>query len=644
MQRIILFVLIGTLWLSAGPGDAQTPKIQKAVEKKLENARAEQMAESLEEMLQQALKNNPDIRVAEAKVRETQAERERTRLYVAGEVQSLLADINAAKNAEKEGYDRWVRAKTLYDKGALAIEELKGAELTRDKLANEAASKKAKLPYLVGKVAFDDKGPIAGNLAADSLKSNPDILVADTKVQAAEAELNRTRLRVTADIGGLDAELQAARFQVKAAELSFERMKRLLAMSAVSKEDYEAVVSSLEKAKADLAVKEAKLPYLLGKQSANIGFYEPALALIHRGKSNANAAAAVDEAIKKVWFQKFLDSGTVVSDEEFLRRAMIDLQGRVPTPEEMKAFLKMPEKDRRAKWIEQQSKAATANVPRQCLWSGMGRTCIQCHQVTGAAFTPDGLWIDMGFPLLVAPDGKRYKALVAPHVLDLNAYLSIRQDTPLTEKLRKALDASVSVTLGDVAYGDAMDHVKTKLLPGINLVVRHKSKKTGVAMKLPEQVAVGAVLQYLEDELDVVFVLREYGIVVVQADEKLPPGAVRVLDFWKHGKTPEPAAAPKEKTSAPKEKATADGVRGVIEMVDPKDSRLVQISVGSDAGLEKDDLLDLFRLQPAAKFLGHIRVLMVMPTRLVARFVSADVEASSFPRVGDQVASKLAAK
>src|ERR1700722_20375703 len=103
MRRIILFVLIGTLWLSAGPGDAQTPKIQKEVEKKLEKAREEQKAASLEEMIQQALKSNPDIRVAEVKVREAQAERERTRLQVVGQVENQLAEIAAAKAAHQEG-------------------------------------------------------------------------------------------------------------------------------------------------------------------------------------------------------------------------------------------------------------------------------------------------------------------------------------------------------------------------------------------------------------------------------------------------------------------------------------------------------------------------------------------------------------
>ena len=39
-----------------------------------------------------------------------------------------------------------------------------------------------------------------------------------------------------------------------------------------------------------------------------------------------------------------------------------------------------------------------------------------------------------------------------------------------------------------------------------------------------------------QDELGVVFVLRDYGIVVVGTGERLPPGAVSVVTFWKSGR------------------------------------------------------------------------------------------------------------
>jgi hypothetical protein len=44
--------------------------------------------------------------------------------------------------------------------------------------------------------------------------------------------------------------------------------------------------------------------------------------------------------------------------------------------------------------------------------------------------------------------------------------------------------------------------------------------------------------------------LRDYGIVAVTADDRIPPGAQRVIDWWKRGKTPAPGPAPKDPNEA----------------------------------------------------------------------------------------------
>src|SRR3984957_10391985 len=51
----------------------------------------------LEEMLEQALRNNPDIKVAEAKLHEAEAELNRTRLAVTQKVATLYAALDAAR-------------------------------------------------------------------------------------------------------------------------------------------------------------------------------------------------------------------------------------------------------------------------------------------------------------------------------------------------------------------------------------------------------------------------------------------------------------------------------------------------------------------------------------------------------------------
>jgi hypothetical protein len=120
--------------------------------------------------------------------------------------------------------------------------------------------------------------------------------------------------------------------------------------------------------------------------------------------------------------------------------------------------------------------------------------------------------------------------------------------TPTTDKLRKALDAKIRVDFTKTRSSAVMDYLRDKALPGVNLVVRGKARDdVPVTVKLEEPVPVGAVLQFLEDELNIEFVLRDYGIVVVAAGDRPPPGAVRVVEFWKHGKTAAPKAEPKDK-------------------------------------------------------------------------------------------------
>jgi hypothetical protein len=44
---------------------------------------------------------------------------------------------------------------------------------------------------------------------------------------------------------------------------------------------------------------------------------------------------------------------------------------------------------------------------------------------SGGFFNNDSIWIDMGYPVITAPNGKRYKALVAPLIMDLSNKLHL---------------------------------------------------------------------------------------------------------------------------------------------------------------------------------------------------------------------------
>jgi hypothetical protein len=98
--------------------------------------------------------------------------------------------------------------------------------------------------------------------------------------------------------------------------------------------------------------------------------------------------------------------------------------------------------------------------------------------------------------------------------------------------------------------------------------------------------------------------------------------------------------AEKKQNQPPEEKKDKnppkEGIEGEVKEVDP--SGLLTISVGSDAGLEKGHTLEVFRLQPAAKYLGTVRVVDVSADKAVVKFVAKPLAP---PEKGDKVASKI---
>ncbi len=313
-------------------------------------------------------------------------------------------------------------------------------------------------------------------LIVEAFKNNPDIRVAETKLRLAEAEAARARLKLISEIAGLQADIETAQAVAEEGKKRYDRAKLLFEKKVIPLEDFEAAFATYVKLKADLASHQTKLPYLLGRNtaggdSASLRIYD-----IYRStleQKNATAALKAHETAK-----------LPISDEEFARRISLDILGRTTTAEEMKKFLAIPARDRREKWISQ---------------------AIEEGQASGAV-----KWLN-----------KVYAASIP--------------ESPLAEKLRKALDATTKLDVDTIGVGEAFQFVREEALPGINLIVRAKMKKETVAIRLRSPVPVGAMLQFLEDELGVVFLLRDYGVVVVSAEERLPPDAVRVVDFWKQG-------------------------------------------------------------------------------------------------------------
>jgi hypothetical protein len=127
MGRHCIIFLAGTWFLAPAIGAAQTSATpladfywrtghyqaaafyaqeKKADDKKETPKEPVKPPASLEQHIAEALKNNPDIRVAETKVRETEAELARTRMRVTSDITTLNAEILAAQAGEREA---WIR-------------------------------------------------------------------------------------------------------------------------------------------------------------------------------------------------------------------------------------------------------------------------------------------------------------------------------------------------------------------------------------------------------------------------------------------------------------------------------------------------------------------------------------------------------
>jgi hypothetical protein len=126
----------------------------------------------LEDMLAQAMKNNPDILVAESKVREAEAKLTRTRLQVMQNIVALRHSIDAQKTAVKEAEVRYGRMKQLQGSAAVSAQVVEEAEQTLVREKAKLTALEAGLPYLLGQgpgrsLAFTPDGKLVDSIWID---------------------------------------------------------------------------------------------------------------------------------------------------------------------------------------------------------------------------------------------------------------------------------------------------------------------------------------------------------------------------------------------------------------------------------------------------------------------------------------------
>jgi hypothetical protein len=97
---------------------------------------------------------------------------------------------------------------------------------------------------------------------------------------------------------------------------------------------------------------------------------------------------------------------------------------------------------------------------------------------------------------------------------------------------------------------------------------------------------------------------------------------------------------PNEETNRGAIAQNAPPVEGVILKVDSQ-NKLVEISIGSDAGLRKGHRLHVYRVKPQGKFVCTIEITNVDPDQAVARIIPNLKQGN--PQEGDLVATRITA-
>src|SRR5439155_12788651 len=105
---------------------------------------------TLEELLAKAAKDNPDIRVAESKVREAEAELNRARLMVTQKVVKAYHEIAAHKMLVAQAQSSLERALQLAANRAIAQDELSLVQQAAQQAKANLAKAEAEMPFLLG--------------------------------------------------------------------------------------------------------------------------------------------------------------------------------------------------------------------------------------------------------------------------------------------------------------------------------------------------------------------------------------------------------------------------------------------------------------------------------------------------------------
>jgi hypothetical protein len=226
------------------------------------------------------------------------------------------------------------------------------------------------------------------------------------------------------------------------------------------------------------------------------------------------------------------------------------------------------------------------------------------------------------------------------------------------EKMRQLLDSNSKVSTGSVSKLEADIADLTKRLANANEL----QKQADLRAKMAQSEAQG--LQKELELLTSVVATRDAAIVKLQGDiavantaaqaakNDLVTATARNLDLMAQLRTLEKGVA---EAKQPKSQPNGTGgvrdasysnpppvyVKGRVEQVNEADRSLVKITIGSDAGLQKDQTLDVFRVSPTPQWLGRLLIVDADLHHSVGKLLRQPGMPLPTLQPGDEVASKL---
>jgi hypothetical protein len=85
----------------------------------------------------------------------------------------------------------------------------------------------------------------------------------------------------------------------------------------------------------------------------------------------------------------------------------------------------------------------------------------------------------------------------------------------------------------------------------------------------------------------------------------------------------------------------AVSITGRVTYVDGKDPSIIEVSLGTDHGLNKDNTLDVYRLDPRPEYLGMVKIMRADPHTSIGKMMRVAGVSPSPVRKGDSVSSDI---